>query len=679
MSDRISAEERVFNLMLALCDTPIGLTKRQIFARVQGYRQQEADGSARTALDRRFERDKELLREAGIPLRVQDDPSAPGDNQLVRYRIDAGALEVPDDFVLTDAELATVGLAAALWARATSGAGRSALLPKMRTLGFAGMSPSVALPTLNVDTSTYRLLQEAREANRWVQFRYAAPGHETPALRTVWPLALVIADERWNLFGILPDGTERTYLLDRIVGGVAEARHAPAAPELPARNWAAHAIEELRRVEAGHLAVVRVRPGSEAEARLSRRASAGQTPEDPDSPHELRFHYLDEELCAADMCAAGPEVLPLAPPTLVSAVRRQRRTLFAAHVGPGQEVPGVQSLLDSAGESERTRVPERLTLLLALVPWALQHPGSTVREAAEAFEVSPERIRSSIRTITVSGIPGQTAAYLPGDLFDIDWGAFTGEDRIFLTNTVVLRRGQRLSRRDLGELLAGLHYARGALPPASREVADRAADKLADLVSAQHSAPPTGEVTAGDRATARQLGIVAEALSRQAQLRFGYTDSAGAHTDRTVTPRSTRLVGDTWYLSAWDDGPHQAGTETRTFRMDRMSGVEVLGPAPEHRDPPLSTTSSDHTTLVIRVDERARTFLSWYAPDGGIPQAGTYRILAGSLASTVRAVSRWSGHVEVLAPESVRAAVRDWAAAPATEDPGTGSDRGTVG
>jgi proteasome accessory factor B len=57
MADRIPAEERLTNLVVALMATEIGLTKQQILASVSGYRQR-AEGKA-DALDKMFERDKE--------------------------------------------------------------------------------------------------------------------------------------------------------------------------------------------------------------------------------------------------------------------------------------------------------------------------------------------------------------------------------------------------------------------------------------------------------------------------------------------------------------------------------------------------------------------------------------------------------------------------------------------
>ena len=73
----IPAEEREVNLLLALRNTAGGLTAAEIIKRVSGYNP-AGGGSAR----RMFERDKDVLRQIGVPLR------ASGAGEQCRYRIE---------------------------------------------------------------------------------------------------------------------------------------------------------------------------------------------------------------------------------------------------------------------------------------------------------------------------------------------------------------------------------------------------------------------------------------------------------------------------------------------------------------------------------------------------------------------------------------------------------------
>ncbi|WNY34453.1 hypothetical protein Q9Q99_03385 [Curtobacterium flaccumfaciens] len=94
---RVPAEERLFSLVLALLSTESGLTKAEILANVQGYRQRFSTGGDNASLERQFERDKDDVRELGIPLETIETPGAAGNNQTLRYRIPKGEYDLPVD------------------------------------------------------------------------------------------------------------------------------------------------------------------------------------------------------------------------------------------------------------------------------------------------------------------------------------------------------------------------------------------------------------------------------------------------------------------------------------------------------------------------------------------------------------------------------------------------------
>jgi len=83
---RVPVEERLFSLVLALLATENGLTKSEILSTVQGYRQRYESHGDNSSLERQFERDKDDIRELGVPLETVEAPEASGNNQLLRYR-----------------------------------------------------------------------------------------------------------------------------------------------------------------------------------------------------------------------------------------------------------------------------------------------------------------------------------------------------------------------------------------------------------------------------------------------------------------------------------------------------------------------------------------------------------------------------------------------------------------
>ena len=118
--------ERLLGLVVCLLSTRRYLTADQIRDAVPGYPEQD------DLFKRMFERDKEDLRELGIPLETgvnhpfDDDPG---------YRITRQAYELPEMRLEPD-EAAVLGLAARVWRRAElAGAAAGALL-KLRAAGI---------------------------------------------------------------------------------------------------------------------------------------------------------------------------------------------------------------------------------------------------------------------------------------------------------------------------------------------------------------------------------------------------------------------------------------------------------------------------------------------------------------------------------------------------------------
>jgi len=64
MAAQIAPAERLLNLVIALVNTAGRMTKEQVRASVAGYQEAPSDD----AFERMFERDKDTLRELGIPI-----------------------------------------------------------------------------------------------------------------------------------------------------------------------------------------------------------------------------------------------------------------------------------------------------------------------------------------------------------------------------------------------------------------------------------------------------------------------------------------------------------------------------------------------------------------------------------------------------------------------------------
>ncbi|MDQ2661260.1 MAG: WYL domain-containing protein [Actinomycetota bacterium] len=323
---KIPVEDRLFSLVLALLATEAGLLKAEILSSVRGYAERY-DGAGQNAnLERQFERDKDDIRELGIPLETVESPDRPGDNQALRYRIPKGQYDLPDEVRFTPDELALLGLAAEVWREASLSADSQRALTKLRSLGIEPRDPVIGYaPRLRVRETAFEPLRQALDRRQTVRFRYFKPGEAEPRERTVDPLAVVLHEGRWHLHAYdHAASAPRTFLLSRIIGGVEPVPGLTFDPP-PAgiQDRILAELDELRLRNAADLAVT---AGSDAEVRLGKRAVL----RDEDAG-VIRLHYTDAAVFADELAAYGPEVRVLGPDSLRDAVRSRLEAVVAAH------------------------------------------------------------------------------------------------------------------------------------------------------------------------------------------------------------------------------------------------------------------------------------------------------------------------------------------------------------
>lgn len=305
--------------MLALLATESGLTKTQIFATVRGYDQDQAAGKSYDTIERKFERDKDDLRELGIPVETIDSPEAPGDNTKSRYRIRKNEYDLPDSIEFTGAELALLNLAGEVWREGTVSATSHRALLKLRSFDVEPDAPILGMvPRLRTRESSFDQFNAAITAQRAVQFSYLKPGSPAPSNRVLTPYALGMRDGRWLVRGFDHDrGEDRTFLLSRVVGAVRKSSVPPH--EVPAEA-AELLMRELDELHAHNRATVDVARGTAAHSQLRNRENSSTLGTDPAETtigfERLELHYTDLRLLAEELAGCGPEVIVQTPVAL---------------------------------------------------------------------------------------------------------------------------------------------------------------------------------------------------------------------------------------------------------------------------------------------------------------------------------------------------------------------------
>lgn len=318
---------------------------------------------------------------------------------------------------------------------------------------------------------------------------------------------------------------------------------------------------------------------------------------------------------------------------------------------------------------------DKLAFLLALVAYLKEHDRVPVAQAAEQFGVSPQQVRDAVHLLVVSGVPGASNAYLPGDLFDIAWDDFELRDEIVLTNLVAIDETPRLSAREASALIAGLQYL-SSLPGAAEGVSVAA---LMDKLTRGASAAPQGVAVEAGSAD-ETLQVIREASAAKVQLGFEYRNAKGERRTHRVDPLRVDAHDAERYLRAWD---HDSDS-LRTYRVDRMSQPVLLPQATgDHADAAhiadsLFEASADDLEVTLEVVPAALPLLGEYLTDdseqtevGGLVRV-TVRV--AHFHGLKRLVAAMSGLVAVVAPGEARAAVHDWAARGAAQYQTASSD-----
>jgi proteasome accessory factor C len=301
---------------------------------------------------------------------------------------------------------------------------------------------------------------------------------------------------------------------------------------------------------------------------------------------------------------------------------------------------------------------DRLSRLLALVPYLLNRQGIALPEAAAAAGVTEAQLIKDLELLFVCGLPG----HLPDDLIEAEWE----DGRVFLGNAEAIDRPLRLGIDEVAALLVGLRLL-SALPGAGesealekaiaklQEVAGSTASDADDRVGVAPPEAPAADVLAGARAALAQ--------AKRLHLRYlvPWRDEA---TERDVDPMRLALVDGHTYLEGWC---HRA-EDVRLFRLDRVLELQVLDVAAappvqagRDLDAGLFRPGAEDTVATFRLTPRARWVSEYYPcealdeqPDGG----AVVRLRTADPAWVVRLALRLGADATLLDPPELADTVR---------------------
>jgi proteasome accessory factor C len=222
----------------------------------------------------------------------------------------------------------------------------------------------------------------------------------------------------------------------------------------------------------------------------------------------------------------------------------------------------------------RPGAAERLSRLLAIVPWIVAQDGPTVADICERFGVSERDLIADLNLLFMCGV----YPYTPDTLIEVD----IDDGRVWVRFADWFKRPLRLTPPEGLALMAAARAILGVPQPGQDERDERGA--LATALAKLEMVLGAG----GEEALDVELGLASAEVLQTFQLSCSqqrkvlvdyYSFGRDVTGERVVQPWRLFSSGGHWYLLAWCERV----ADKRLFRVDRVRSAVALD---EQFDPP---------------------------------------------------------------------------------------------
>lgn len=305
-----------------------------------------------------------------------------------------------------------------------------------------------------------------------------------------------------------------------------------------------------------------------------------------------------------------------------------------------------------------TTSTDRLTRLLALVPYVVSRDSVSLAEAAAAFRVSEKQLIDDLNLLWCVELRAPDP-YCPIDL------SYEGGE-ITISQAESIARPLRLGVDEASALLVALRMLAEIPDLEDRDALSRLIAKLENAAGAA-AAAVSSQVKVEVDARGDALPRVREAIARGRRMHLTYyVPGRDENTERDVDPMRLLFVEGQSYLEGWC----RRAEAVRLFRLDRIAALEVLDvPAqvPDHAEPVdvdqgLFRPSPDDVRVTVELSPSGRWVPDYY-PCESVEELGEGRlrvVLRTRDTRWVRGLAlRLGDQGRVVGPSEVAALIRD--------------------
>jgi proteasome accessory factor C len=303
---------------------------------------------------------------------------------------------------------------------------------------------------------------------------------------------------------------------------------------------------------------------------------------------------------------------------------------------------------------------ERFNFIASLIAYVIHNDYSTVTEVANHFEVSEDYVRDAISTMvnTASLRPDMEQTYYMYDEDELDDGV------IHLIQKDGFDEVPKLSGRQASALAAGLTYL-STLPDFTNQ------DEIAELLDllGQGSAVDAVQIFDYKPGTVdADAAVIRRAILSGHRITCEYVNQRGEKSTREIDPIRLDPRGELWFLK----GYCLKNKALRNFRLDHMRAAEELQvPICDEAKAIGEIVDDEYTSsetdieVTVEVEPEAYSLISDFAAEIQDNDSKTGKVRAimkvGYLPTLGRVINHYGGAARVLAPESARKVVRNYA------------------